>query len=127
MTLHEIRVSEIRPGDEWLLEGAWVLVTAVDMGHPDDRVGIGYVIDSEPGWDRQYRGFEVAVVKRGGNPPLRGEVVQQLASYRIAIDYGDPVITRDVTDEMAFLLMALANVTEAEVDAAVFTESPSSE
>jgi hypothetical protein len=64
MTLHEIRVSEIQPGDEWLLEGAWVLVTAVEFTHPDDRVTVDYVQDSEPGWDSQYRGFEVAVVKR---------------------------------------------------------------
>jgi hypothetical protein len=70
VTLHEIRVSEIQPGDEWLLEGAWVQVTAVDMDHPDDRVEVSYVIDSEPGWDSQYRGFEVAVVKRPAAHPI---------------------------------------------------------
>jgi len=67
MTLHEIRVSEIQPGDEWLFEAGWVSVTDVEVKHPDDRVGIRYYQDgdeSDQSWTYLYRGFEVAVVKR---------------------------------------------------------------
>lgn len=45
MQLVEVRVSEIQPGDLWLLEGGWVVVNAIEVGHPDDRVGIDYIND----------------------------------------------------------------------------------
>jgi hypothetical protein len=66
MTLHEIRVSEIQPGDEWLLDGAWVQVLTVDITHPDDHVGIDYTLgqpDDEIDFTNPW-GTEVAVVKR---------------------------------------------------------------
>ena len=73
MTLHEIRVSEIQPGDEWLFEAGWVSVTEVKVKHPDDRVGIRYYQDgdeSDQSWVYLYRGFEVAVVKRPVAHPI---------------------------------------------------------
>ena len=73
MTLHEIRVSEIQPGDEWLFEAGWVSVTEVKVKHPDDRVGIRYYQDgdeSDQSWVYLYRGFEVAVVKRPAAHPI---------------------------------------------------------
>ncbi len=63
--LIETRVSDVRPGDKWFLEGAWVEVTRVDVGHPDDRVRVDYLLDEEDSFDCSYRGFEVAIVKRG--------------------------------------------------------------
>lgn len=127
MTLIETRVFEIKPDDEWLLEGAWVLVTDVVPGAaPADRWQVNYVSDGEANWDSEFRGFEVAVVKRSADP-RRGEALLQLASYRIALDYGDPAITRDVTDGMAAFLTALFGITEDDITEAVHAESPSSE
>ncbi len=61
----EIRVSEIQVGDEWFQEGHWVQVEEVHVSHPDDRVGIVYIIDGDTvGSTREYRGFEIAIVKR---------------------------------------------------------------
>jgi len=73
MTLHEIRVSEIQPGDEWLLEAAWVHVTTVEVKHPGDQVVIRYYQDGDEddqSWAFFYRGFEVAVVKRPVAHPI---------------------------------------------------------
>lgn len=65
MKLIETRISEVKPGDEWYFEGAWVNVTEVK--HPDDRVAITYYQDDDPldqSTTSVYRGFEVAIVKR---------------------------------------------------------------
>lgn len=64
MNLTETRISEVKSGDEWYFEGAWVSVTRVDVKHPDDRVVITYYQDDELEQTSAYRGFEVAIVKR---------------------------------------------------------------
>ncbi|MGE4164200.1 MAG: hypothetical protein AB7G23_20960 [Vicinamibacterales bacterium] len=62
-TLSNVAVSEIRPGQEWLLEGGWVRVVEVEVKHPDDRVTIVYEQDGEQEITREYRGFEEAAVR----------------------------------------------------------------
>lgn len=62
-TLSNVAVSEIQPGQEWLLEGAWVRVVEVEVNHPDDRVTIVYEQDGELETTREYRGFEQAAVR----------------------------------------------------------------
>ncbi len=58
-----VAVCEIQPGQEWLLEGGWVRVVAVEVKHPDDRVTIVYEQDGEHELTREYRGFEQAAVR----------------------------------------------------------------
>jgi hypothetical protein len=65
--LIETRVSEIRPGDLWFLEGAWVTLVDVEVQHPDDRVGVTYIQDGDDESYTNPRGFEVAIVKRGAH------------------------------------------------------------
>jgi hypothetical protein len=61
----EVRVSEIQVGDDWFLEGSWVQVEEVHVSHPDDRVGIDYILDGDTVDSTSvYRGFEIAIVKR---------------------------------------------------------------
>jgi hypothetical protein len=62
--IRDVRVSDIRPGQEWLLDGAWVAVTDVEVKHPDDRVTIEYEHDGERQTTREYRGFERAAVRQ---------------------------------------------------------------
>jgi hypothetical protein len=61
--LRDVRVSEIRPGVEWLLNGGWVLVVDTTMGHPDDRVTVTYEQDGERDTTREYHGYERAAVR----------------------------------------------------------------
>lgn len=73
--LVETRVSGIQPGDLWFLEGAWVEVAVVVVKHPDDRVRVTYRQDCEEDVTDQFRGFEVAIVKRRSVPewsPITG-------------------------------------------------------
>lgn len=63
MRLIETRVSEIKPGDLWLYDGAWVAVHDVVVGYPDDRVEIDYTQDDEASFANPW-GFERAAVKR---------------------------------------------------------------
>lgn len=61
--IRDVRVSEVQSGDEWLLGGGWVQVVAVELQHPDDRVGITYKMDGEQFTTREFRGFERAAVR----------------------------------------------------------------
>lgn len=61
--VHDVRVSDLQPGQEWLLEGAWVRVVNVVVRHPDDRVAVTYEQDGEQATTREHRGFERAAVR----------------------------------------------------------------
>jgi len=123
MKLIETRVSEIRPGDLWLYDGAWVAVNDIVVNHPDDRVEIDYTDDGEADFANP-RGNEIVVVKRAdADHPMRPEAVHMLASYRVVADYGDPSLIEDTADEMSAFVMALLDITPTEVEAAVQAES----
>lgn len=85
----ETKVAEIQPGDQWLLEGAWVTVREVQVGHPDDRVTVQFEQDGEVNTLSEYRGFEVAVVKRSLIPGTVADLISLLADAP-----GDDVITQ---------------------------------
>jgi hypothetical protein len=61
--VHDVRVSELQAGQEWLLGGAWVRVVRAVVRHPDDRVAITYEQDDEQITTREHRGFERAAVR----------------------------------------------------------------
>lgn len=61
--LFDVRVSDIRRGQEWLLDGAWVRVVNVVVRHPDDRVAITYEQDGEQMNTRKHCGIERAAVR----------------------------------------------------------------
>lgn len=62
-TITDVRVSDLRQGHEWLLEGAWVRVLDVEVQHPDGRVAVTFEQDDERETTREYRGFERAAVR----------------------------------------------------------------
>lgn len=59
----EIRTSDLRHGQEWLLDGAWVRIVNVVVRHPDDRVAITYEQDGEQVTTREYRGTDRAAIR----------------------------------------------------------------
>lgn len=61
--IHDVRVSEIRPGQWWLFDGEWVRVMSVVFLHPDDRVTITCELDGEPFTTREYLGYQRAAVR----------------------------------------------------------------
>ncbi len=61
--VRDVRVSDLRADDEWLLGGAWVRVVNVVVRHPDDRVAITYEQDGETVTTREHRGSERAAVR----------------------------------------------------------------
>jgi hypothetical protein len=64
--LLETRVSDQRPGDLWLYDGAWVTLAEVTPSpHPGDRVQLWFTQHGETEFEfTNPRGNEVAVVKR---------------------------------------------------------------
>lgn len=81
--LLETRVSELRAGDLWLFDGAWVLLTEVTpAAHPDDRVQLLYRQAGETESEfTNPRGNEVAVVKRTPSLPYRRDVLVETLVY----------------------------------------------
>lgn len=61
--VYDVTVSEIRPGQEWLLEGSWVRVVRVLARGPAERVSVTYEQDGEQDTTREYRGYERAAVR----------------------------------------------------------------
>lgn len=61
--VRDIRMSDLQPGMQWLLEGAWVRVVRVLARGPGDRVAVTYEQDGEQATTREYRGFERAAVR----------------------------------------------------------------
>lgn len=61
--VHDVRISDLRPGQEWLLDGTWVRIVRIVVRHPDDRVAITYELDGEQFTTREHRGAERAAVR----------------------------------------------------------------
>ena len=59
----DVAVAEIQPGQEWLLEGAWVRVVRVLARGPAERVSVTYEQDGEQETTREFRGYERAAVR----------------------------------------------------------------
>lgn len=63
VTIFDVAMSEIQPGQEWLLEGKWVRVVRVLARGPAERVSVTYEQDGEQETTREFRGFERAAVR----------------------------------------------------------------
>ena len=75
MTLHEVRVHDLRPGDEWFQDNGWATVTKVTYrGGPTDRVDVDFDWDGDPIGEDNPWGGDIAIVKRPDPELLPGEV-----------------------------------------------------